>query len=286
MKSLQHVVSYLCLIIPLWGSGIAAANDRDDALVLALGDSVTFGFITQDGYAYVNPDNFVGYPHYLAHMLRLEAVNAACPGETTASFLSPSGADDGCDVYKANFPLHVSYNGATTQLAFATALLSKERQKVRLITIGLGANDGFLLQKSCSNDPSCIVAGLPALVIKITTNIAAIIADLRATGFSGPIIVVNYFSIDYTDPSATALVSSINAAISGAAEASAAAVADVFGAFQAAAAAAGGKTCHAGLLNVDPTNSTLPGATCDVHPSQSGQQLIARTIARQYAALR
>ena len=29
---------------------------------LALGDSVTFGYITQAGFEYRNPDNFIGYP--------------------------------------------------------------------------------------------------------------------------------------------------------------------------------------------------------------------------------
>lgn len=286
MKSLPRVVANLCLVITLLAAGPIAAQDHDGALALALGDSVAFGYITQDGYAYVNPDNFLGYPEHLAHLLHFDVVNAACPGEATTGFLSPTGADNGCDPFKANFPLHVSYNGAATQLAFATTLLKRHHPRVRLVTIQLGANDGFLLEKACANDPSCIDAGLPALFAAIVSNIETIIADLRATGFAGPIIVVNYYSTDYTDPNATALTSYLNVALKEAASASGATVADLFSAFKTAAIVGGGKTCVAGLLNVEPANSTLPGATCDVHPSQSGQRLIAQTIASKYAALR
>ena len=48
---------------------------------LALGDSVPFGYITADGYAYVNSNNFVGYPDWAGGDLRLDTANAACPGE-------------------------------------------------------------------------------------------------------------------------------------------------------------------------------------------------------------
>jgi lysophospholipase L1-like esterase len=40
------------------------------------------------------------------------------------------------------------------------------------------------------------------------------------------------------------------------------------------ATVAGGHTCAAGLLNASPANQYL----CDVHPSQSGQQLLASTV--------
>ena len=59
-------------------------------------------------------------------------------------------------------------------------------------------------------------------------------------------------------------------------------VADAFTAFQQAAAAAGGKTCFAGLLNGNPANQM----TCDVHPSITGQRLLAKTVQTTYQALR
>src|SRR6266852_3868958 len=99
---------------------LSAATRHDDRNrpYLALGDSVAFGFITQAGFEYINPDNFVGYPEYVGNMLDFDAVNAACPGETTSGFLSLAGADNGCRAFRANFPLHVPYT--STQLAFAT----------------------------------------------------------------------------------------------------------------------------------------------------------------------
>jgi hypothetical protein len=44
----------------------------------------------------------------------------------------------------------------------------------------------------------------------------------------------------------------------------------------------GGKTCNAGLLNVDPQDPTRN--LCDIHPTQSGQRLIAKTVAGAYWA--
>ena len=125
---------------------------------LALGDSVSFGFITQAGFEYQNADNFVGFPSYVGLALGKTVTNASCPGETTAGFISATGADNGCRPYKVNFPLHTSYSG--TQLAFATGFLDSHRN-TKLVTLQLGANDAFILQR-CTPQPACVVAGIPA----------------------------------------------------------------------------------------------------------------------------
>ena len=44
-------------------------------------------------------------------------------------------------------------------------------------------------------------------------NIQTILADLRATGYSGVILVANYYSLDYSDTAGTALTADLNAAI-------------------------------------------------------------------------
>ena len=75
---------------------------------LALGDSAPFAMIKGDGFAYVNAKNFVGYADYVGRDLRLDTANAACPGETSSSFILPAGADIGCRSFRASFPLHVS----------------------------------------------------------------------------------------------------------------------------------------------------------------------------------
>jgi len=244
---------------------------------LALGDSVGFGFITQAGFEYGNADNFVGFPDYVAPALGLSEANASCPGEATTGFISSTGADNGCRPYKANFPLHVSYGG--TQLAFATSFLVAH-PNTGLVTLQIGANDAFILERNCAGDSTCITAGLPALLGLISSNVDTILRDLKATRFHGLLMVVNYYSLDYSDPTGTALTVALNNAITSHAQADGAVVADAFTAFLHAAASAGGNTCHAGLLNASPQSQF----TCDVHPSQSGQELLAQTIDNEYQA--
>ncbi len=246
---------------------------------LALGDSVSFGFITQAGFEYVNPDNFIGFPTYVGQAIKLRTSNAACPGETTGSFLSSTALDDGCRAYRAAVPLHVSYT--STQLDFALSFL-KSHPETRLVTVGLGANDLLLLRNACGGIPACIAAGLQQVLTDVAANLLEILNDLRATGFRGIIVVVNYYSVDYSDPIETGFTAALNQAIAAASAQAGTVIADVFTAFQTASVPAGGHTCNAGLLNASPSPPNQ--FTCDVHPSQSGQMLIARTVAQTFAA--
>ena len=278
---LLRVISYVCLAAAVCAGGTAAARDRDAALVL--GDSVAFAYIDSAGHEYINPGNFLGFADDLEDTLRIESVDAGCPGETTASFLSSTGADNGCRAFRALFPLHVPYGG--TQLEFAKKYLEQHRD-VRLVTITLGANDGFLLIDACATQPdpaACIRAGLPALLATVEGNVQTILADLRATGFGGAIVITNYYALDYSDAAATGLRALLNGALEAPAAAYGAVVADLFTAFKTATAGPtfGGKTCNAGLLNASVHNQLL----CDVHPSQSGHRLIARTIAGAFRAV-
>jgi lysophospholipase L1-like esterase len=278
MKILSSISGLLLLATVCLG-GTAAAKDPD---VLVLGDSVSFSYIASVGYDffYTDPENFVGFPDDLASALDLNVVNAACPGETTGSFLSATAPDNGCRSFRSYFPLHVDYSA--TQLEFAKKYLKSHRD-VRLVTLLLGANDGFLLEQACAYDPTCIQNGGQALAYSIATNMNAILAALRATGYRGAIVVANYWSADYSDPVATGGVMLVNAAAEYPAAAYGAVVADVFTAFKNAVAKnpfANGNTCKAGFLNPDVTTQFL----CDVHPAQVGHRLIARTIAKAYRA--
>jgi lysophospholipase L1-like esterase len=257
-----------------------ALADDDDGSYLALGDSVAFGYIANDGFAYVNPKNFVGYPYHV-DADRVDVVDAACPGEASSGFIFPTGADNGCRPFRARFPLHVSYT--STQLDFAISFLATHR-RTRLVTIQLGANDVFLLQNACKGDPACVQAGLPQTLATLGLNMNTILSGLRSTGFHGVIVVVNYYSLDYTDPVETGVSAAINQTLAAAAKANGAVVADAFTAFQAAASTpfAGGKTCNAGLLNVNPADPTQQ--TCDVHPAQSGHQLLAEAVEAAFSA--
>jgi lysophospholipase L1-like esterase len=275
-----HIAAHLALLLGALTSSYASAQERIETPALALGDSVVFGYITQAGHEYVNAGNFIGAPEYVGPRLHLDMVNASCPGETTGSFLSPGAVDNGCRQFRAAFPLHTGYSG--TQLDFAVRFL-RQHPGTRLVTIGLGANDILILQTGCladPNPPACIQAGLPAVLAEAAANLGNILADLRGTGYPGSIIVTNYYSPDYTDPNQTGITALLNQVLGNTAAAYGASVADVFGAFRAVVEnpAVGGKTCNSGLLNVNPELQSA----CDVHPSQSGQRLIAQTVMNTY----
>ena len=267
----------LCLLVT--GASAAMPSESSPRPYLALGDSVVFGFITQAGFEYVNPTNFIGFPDYVGRDLMLNDVNAACPGETTASFLSATAPDLGCRAFRSQAPLHVSYG--STQSSFALSFLAKHK-RTRLVTIMLGANDLFLLEEACAGDQTCITNGLPQVLATISANMATILGEIRASGYKGLIVVENYYSLDYSDAAGTTLMQLLNQAVSAPAASFGAVVADVFSAFEIAATNpfAGGNTCKAGLLNASPQNQFL----CDVHPSQSGQRLIARAVEAAFTA--
>ena len=92
---------------------------------------------------------------------------------------------------------------------------------------------------------------------------------------------MNYYSVDYSDTNETAITTALNQTLAAASAQARTVVADVFTAFQAAGPA-GGHTCNVGLLNASPQNQF----TCDIHPSQAGQKLIARTVEQTYLAAR
>jgi lysophospholipase L1-like esterase len=266
----------------LVSSGPVATADRNRP-ALALGDSVGFGFITQAGFQYVNPSNFVGFPERFGQELRLDVTNASCPGATSGGLLSSATRDNGCSFFRANSPLHVAYAGL--QIDYATAFV-RQHPDTRLISLIVGANDLFLLQKDCLGNIPCIQAGLPALLGQIGQNLDATYTALRAAGFRGVLVGVTYYSLNYADPLTTGVIQALDSVIAQHTLAAGGVVADGFAAFKAAAstAFAGGDSCKAGLLNAtpDPTRQF----TCDVHPSQSGQALLARAVADAYLAAR
>jgi hypothetical protein len=88
--------------------------------------------------------------------------------------------------------------------------------------------------------------------------------------------------VDYSDTNKIAITVALNQTLAAASAQARTVVADVFTAFQAAAGPAGGHTCHVGLLNASPQNQF----TCDIHLSQAGQKLIARTVEQTYSAAR
>lgn len=261
--------------------GSAAAKDPANSAnnYLALGDSVPFGYFEGAGYEYYYPQNFVSYGDYDALTFSLTLANASCPGETTSSFLSSTAPDNGCHEYRSLFPLHVPYASIlSTQYAYATGFL-RLNPATPLVTIMLGADDLLLLQQQCNNNPQCIENGAPQVFATAEANMAQILAGLRATGYAGPIVIVNYYSNDYSNHFDSELILGLNQAITAPASQFGATVADVFTAFEDLASNqfAMGNTCLAGLLAAANPQTSPP--TCDVHPSQLGHKVIASVIA-------
>ena len=278
-QSLAITAITVLAFLAMGGSGAVASNDQGDKSYLALGDSVAFGYISGDGFAYTNAANFIGYPNYVGRALGLDTVNASCPGEASGGFFvaPPGGNDNGCRPFKAHFPLHVSYAGAATQMGFAVQFLSTHKH-TRLVTLGLGANDLFILARTCAGDQTCLVAGLAAM----SANIDTILGAIRGAGYKGVLEVVNYYSLDYGDSAQVDGANLLNQFVTASATAHGAVIADTFTAMQAGALVANGHTCEAGLLNIATSLPASAFPNCDVHPSQSGQMTLAQAVENAY----
>jgi lysophospholipase L1-like esterase len=239
------------------------------ATYLALGDSVPFGF--RAGADFSRAAGFVGYPELVGKQRGLRVINAACPGETTASFLDETAPSNGCENsptskfgYRTGFPLHVLYDSVNeSQLDFAVRTLQRTHD-VSLVTVQIGANDAFLCQRATAD--GCL-SEIGSVARTVQVNLDRILAELRGTGgYGGRIVVVTYYAMDYAAPEAAA-TRTLDAGIAAAARAHGAEVASGFDAFRPAAEEAGGDAQKAGLV--------LPG---DVHPTAKGQQLLAAAV--------
>jgi lysophospholipase L1-like esterase len=261
--SLLSAVALLVL-----GAVPASATSEGHAYV-ALGDSVPFGFSPL-----VNPNdahNFVGYPEIVAQGLNIKDVNATCPGEATGGFLSLTGTDNVCRPYRAAFPLHTAYN--VSQMDFTLRYLRGHRD-TRLITLTLGANDLFRFQKDCVVGPAfgTCALGFAGVLGVMRANLTAIFEAIRATGYSGLIVGVTYYALNYSDPTSVAGALALGAQMAAAAAVNGVLIASGFTAWQATAATAGGDSCAAGLLI--RTSAT----ECDVHPTPLGRDLLANAV--------
>lgn len=272
-------------------AGAAPLNGNDrNGTYLALGDSVAFGYQPPNATPtpnYYHPRNFVSYANYVATYLGERVANASCPGETTGSMLDVTAINNGCENtlgspggYRTQYPLHVQYSGS--QMAYAVKYLTDHAHRTSLVTIDIGANDGFV----CEATPGCITSGLGAALLQITTNLREIFGQIRGTGYRGPLVLLNYYSTaPYNDPAqadAVLLTKMLNASLDKAATGYHVIIADGFGAFQAAAIRNGGSTedpCAAGLL------IKVPGG-CNIHPSQLGHQVLAAAIEKALARAR
>ncbi len=249
--------------------------DRSD--YLALGDSVTFGY--REAANLPTPDysdaaSFVGYPEDVGAALGLDVANAACPGETSTSLVKPNVLSNGCENsasglpgYRALYPLHVSYRG--TQLQYALRYL-RTHPHTELVTLMIGANDGLLCQETTKDQ---CVSELPAVLKQVSSNVAYILRAIRQVArYQRQLVIVNYYSLDYSNTADTASAVALNQAVDAAAQPFDVQIADGFSVLQNAALQSSGKTCQAGLL------TQLSTGGCGIHPSIAGQALLALAV--------
>jgi lysophospholipase L1-like esterase len=245
---------------------------------LALGDSVAFGYresATSPPPDYSDAADFVGYPEDIGSALHLDVTNASCPGETSASFVNTANPSYGCEGpqpggvagYRQVYPLHVAYKGS--QLAFAVHFLTTHHD-TRLVTLGIGANDAFLCEATTSD--KC-ASELPSVLARIEANVATILHAIRDQArYHGQLVVVDYYSLDYADATDNESSQALNQAMATAGAKYHVEIADEYTAFENAAQYSDQDSCTAGLL----TQLTTGG--CGVHPSVSGQDVLAQTI--------
>ena len=258
-------------------TALAASNRPQE--YLALGNSVAFGFNPLLDRS--NADNFIGYPTPVAAALKESLTNASCPGETSSHFISLTGSDHGCGDYRHLFPLHVAYS--TSQLEFADRFL-QSHPKTLVVSIDIGANDLFVLEHGCGVVPptpptqaeiQCILGGLPAMLATLSAKLDTIYGHIRnLDGYHHKLVALTYYSLNYSDPVGTSVISQVNEVVAARTLAWGGIVASGFDAFAAASTASGGDTCAAGLRIV---LSTSP-LTCDIHPSPTGRDLLAQAI--------
>ena len=256
-------------------SGSAHAESPRLPPYLALGDSIAFGFspLIADTPANVAAGDFVGYPEATAGAADFALSNAACPGETSGSFINPFQPDNGChsSPYYVR-ELKVQYQGS--QLDYARAYLWAHPE-TELVTIDIGGNDLLLVQTACASSFSptlCEVAELPGALVKFGANLTAIFTGLRSIGYFGQIVAVTQYATNYADSTQTLALGGLKDETATIAALFDVTVADGYGAFQTAASAFGGDVCKAGLI------IALPDGTCNEHPSPKGRDVLADAI--------
>jgi lysophospholipase L1-like esterase len=258
-RYLTFGISALAMALTPWQGQAACAARGGSAApsaapeYLALGDSIAYGYDPR-----VKPPateaSYIGYPTDVGAALSDIVVNASCPGDTSAGFVSADGVDVGCRDVHSYHALHVDYSG--TELEFATDFL-RSHQNTNLVTVGIGINDVYGCMTRTSD--------------RCASEMASTLGRMRAI-YHGPLVLVNYYLQYYKVPSLTRLISPLNAIMAQVAPNYGAIIADEFAAFAARTADSGGDGCRAGLM------IETPDGGCDAHLTPAGRSLMAATI--------
>ena len=145
-------------------------------------------------------------------------------------------------------------------MQYALKYLAVHRH-TRLVTINIGANDVFLCQETTA-DHCASAAEVHAALQEIQANLTTIYTKIRDVArHHGLLVVLTYYSLNYSDPAQVAGAEALNSAIASVTEKFGGKVADGFAAFEGLSAAFGGSPCAAGLL----TFFARPSPTCSSH---------------------
>lgn len=237
---------------------------------LALGDSIAYGYDPTIQGA-TTEKQFVGYPEELGAARGNTVVNATCPGDTAAGFVSAERKDIGCREFREYYKiLHVDYH--VPQLEFGTEFL-RTHPTTELVTIQIGLNDVY---ECMSRTTDYCAADIDSVMAQYRTDLTTILQGVRAV-YSGRIVLVGYHAQYYQIPSTTFVPMHVNTVMAEVAPTFGVIVADPYGAFAAATASFGGDGCRAGLLITDSKGG------CDAHLSPAGRALAANTITEAIA---
>ena len=266
------------------GPEAAASGVRGSGAILAIGDSVTFGWdpVLESDWSKIDEKNYAGYPELLGERTRSQVHNAACPGEATGSFFSKTAPDNGCRGNRAAFGTHYPWKegdrSLSTQMELVESYLAKN--KPRFITLTLGGNDLGILANDCKSNPICVATRLLGVINAVGDNLTEIFKRIDRTGYKGKIAILTQYAPHYGELQYKVGLGGLALKVRDFVKDErvrhpdlGVVVADAFGAFEAVAAEHGGDTCKTGLLI-----KNRDGKTCDIHPSPKGDVLLADTV--------
>jgi lysophospholipase L1-like esterase len=170
---------------------LPASPGSGHTFYVSLGDSYAAGYQPASNGG-LGTTSTAGYAYQLAgkatvHGKKLTLVNFACSGATTTSILKQLGcAADRLGPGALNYPTE-------TQIAAATAFVSKHKADVGLITVSISGND--ITSCATAKGTSAVVTCVSNALATVKANLHTLLAQLRAA--AGPNVTI--VGITYPD---------------------------------------------------------------------------------------
>lgn len=285
-RHIATLIGVLAVLVPLSSASAASKERSPGHYLLALGDSISFGYQqakidaeTAPGGTY-DPATFdTGYVDVLAARLRerhprLHVVNYSCPVESTATFIVGP-----CPFHAGGPPLglpplalHDDYPVTVSQLEVAERFLRNHRGEVDAITISLGENDLLLTQVyACGFDRACVDPRIPGILKTVHRNLDVILDHLRRLAPGAEIVLLQNYDllglIPENRPAFDADYQALNRVIGQEAATHRAQAADVYTPFESGPQPE--TLCRLTGMCSDPF---------DIHPTNTGYALIATVV--------